>query len=64
VFSSGRLLDEWLAWREQVEADLLEQKRELGLPEEQDTADAEAQVIDEITEEILQEKGGGSGVIE
>jgi len=35
------LLDEWLAWREQVEADLLEQKRELGLPEEQDTADAE-----------------------
>jgi hypothetical protein len=64
VFSSGRLLDEWRARREQVEADLLEQKRELGLPEEQDTADAEAQVIDEITGEILQEKGGGSGVIE
>jgi hypothetical protein len=35
------LLDEWLAWREQVEAHLLEQKRELGLPEPQDTADAE-----------------------
>jgi len=35
------LLDEWLSWREQVEADLLEQKSELGLPEEQDTADAE-----------------------
>ena len=41
MFSLGRLLDEWLSWREQVEADLLEQKSELGLPEEQDTADAE-----------------------
>jgi hypothetical protein len=42
--------------REQVEADLLHKKRELELSEEQDTANAEPQVIDKITEEILQEK--------
>jgi hypothetical protein len=60
MFSPGRLLNEWLAWRELVEADLLEQKRELGLPEEQDTADAEGAGNRRGYGGDLQEKGGGS----
>jgi len=63
MFSPGRLLNEWLAWRELVEVDLLEQKRELGLPEEQDTedtADAEGAGNRRDYGGNLQEKGGGS----
>ncbi len=58
-----RLLSEWMAWREQTEADLREQRLEMGLPEEPtemaviDVADGEeeSQVVEEIVEEIIKE---------
>ncbi len=58
-----RLLSEWIAWREQTEADLREQRLEMGLPEEPtelaviDVADGEeeSQVVEEIVEEIIKE---------
>lgn len=58
-----RLLDEWRAWREQVEADLVEQREELGLPAggpagveaAEEDGGQEGKVIEEIQEEIIQE---------
>ncbi len=66
VAGRRRLLDEWLAWRAQTEERLLEERRELGLPdlseerqalvvEEADGAAAEGKVVEEIFEEILEE---------
>ncbi|KAF2166445.1 hypothetical protein M409DRAFT_66515 [Zasmidium cellare ATCC 36951] len=58
-----RQLDEWLAWRERVQADLLEERQDLGLPELSDEQRAlvvdddgdESKVVEEIFEEILEE---------
>ena len=55
-----RLLDEWIAWREAIVADLAEERREMGLPEDPlegliEKQDGEAQVIEEIQEEIVEE---------
>lgn len=56
-----RLLDEWIAWREAIVADVLEERREMGLPDDplegliEKSADDEAQVIEEIQEEIVEE---------
>lgn len=58
-----RLLDEWLAWRDQVEADLREERERLGLPdanaaaveEAEEDGGAESQTIEEIQEEIIGE---------
>ncbi|TKA68706.1 Eukaryotic translation initiation factor 3 subunit B [Cryomyces minteri] len=58
-----RLLDEWHAWRARVEAELYEEREELGLPplsKEEEIAEAEIdeendQVVEEIVEEILEE---------
>lgn len=55
-----RLLDEWIAWREAIVADVLEERHEMGLPDDplegllKDEGD-EAQVIEEIQEEIVEE---------
>lgn len=57
-----RLLDEWRAWREQVMADLREQREDMGLSAESEGVETEAadggvdgKVIEEIQEEIIQE---------
>ena len=56
-----RLLDEWKAWRDQVEADLREQREDMGLPaeaaavDEADDGGVDGKVIEEIQEEIMQE---------
>lgn len=58
-----RQLDEWLAWRERVQTDLLEERHDLGLPdltEEQralvvDDDGDQTKVVEEIFEEILEE---------
>ena len=55
-------LEEWLAWRERVEADLLEERRELGLAdlsEEREALVVEEgageRTVEEMFEEILEE---------
>lgn len=58
-----KVLEEWLAWRQQVEEDLREQRAEMGLPEEAlesaiaatDGEVENGQVVEEIVEEIIQE---------
>ena len=55
-----RLLNEWLAWRESVEQDLLEERRELGLPEDplaeiMPKGEGEDLVVEELVEEVLDE---------
>ena len=57
-----RVLNEWLAWREREEEELIEERRELGLPEdgadgeEREAEDgAEGAVVEEIVEEVLDE---------
>lgn len=55
-----RLLQEWMAWRESLEFELEEDRRELGLPSAADGAaddkdEGEGQVIEEIVEEIVEE---------
>ena len=60
-----RQLDEWLAWRARVEEDLLEERRDLGLPDisderralvvDEEAGEAESKVVEEIVEEILEE---------
>jgi len=58
-----KVLEEWLAWRQQVEEDLREQRAEMGLPEEAlesaiaatDGEIENGQVVEEIVEEIIQE---------
>ena len=54
-------MDEWLAWRASVEAELEEERLDLGLPEDpiadliQAPDAGEEQVIEEIVEEVLEE---------
>ncbi|KAI1335958.1 eukaryotic translation initiation factor 3 [Xylariaceae sp. FL0016] len=61
VEARRRLLDEWLAWRASVEAEVEEDRLDLGLPKNPieglvDTPDdGEQQVIEEIVEEVLEE---------
>lgn len=56
-----RILDEWLAWRQNVDEELREERLDRGLPEtEEDAAapkgdDGEGEVIEEIVEEVLEE---------
>ena len=59
-----RLLDEWLAWREGTRRELLEEREDLGLPEQTDEEAAASQegpeqgdgkVVEEVVEEILEE---------
>ena len=58
-----RLLDEWLAWRERTEAELREEREDIGLdeysPEEaaalDEIAEGEGQFVEEVQEEILEE---------
>ena len=57
-----RVLNEWLAWREREEEELMEERRELGLPEEGADGEergeedgAEGAVVEEIVEEVLDE---------
>lgn len=69
VDARRRMLEEWVAWRERVEGEVLEERRELGLgdvSEErkvmvvggaggEDGEGDEGQVVEEIFEEILEE---------
>ena len=54
-----RQLDEWLAWREKVEKQLREERKELGLSEDPRAEELAAQegdtVIEEIREEVISE---------
>lgn len=61
-----RILSEWLAWREKEEEELKEERREMGLKEEDDEdedgdgekadgKDGEGAVVEEIMEEVLDE---------
>jgi translation initiation factor 3 subunit B len=55
-----RLLDEWLAWRENIEEDVAAEREEMGLPLDPlegllKHTDGEDQVIEEIVEEIVEE---------
>ena len=64
VEARRRQLEEWLAWREKVESQLLEERQDLGLPElseerqaliVEEEKDGEGKVVEEIFEEILDE---------
>jgi translation initiation factor 3 subunit B len=61
VEARRQLLDDWLAWRASVEAELEEERLDRGLPLDpvetlQQTAEeGEEQVIEEIMEEVLEE---------
>lgn len=66
VDARRRQLEEWLAWRESIEEEVLEERAYLGLPEDPVEAllaekmaaqgpDAEEQIIEEIVEEVLEE---------
>lgn len=64
VEARRRQLEEWLAWREQVEADLLDERHDLGLADVSEERQAllldeeesgEGKVVEEIFEEILEE---------
>jgi translation initiation factor 3 subunit B len=56
-----RLLDEWLAWRAQIEEEVKEEREARGLPLDpldgllKKTDEEEDQVIEEIVEEIVEE---------
>lgn len=59
-----RQLEEWYAWRAQVEEEIAEEREALGLPDVAEllraktaglAADGEQQVIEEIVEEVLEE---------
>jgi translation initiation factor 3 subunit B len=56
-----RLLDEWLAWRANIEEDVAAEREEMGLPLDplegllKHTDESEDQVIEEIVEEIVEE---------
>ncbi|KAK2014616.1 eukaryotic translation initiation factor eIF2A [Colletotrichum eremochloae] len=64
VEARRRQLAEWVAWREDIEAEVSEERKELGLPQDivayllskkSATTEAEEQVIEEIVEEVLEE---------
>jgi translation initiation factor 3 subunit B len=59
-----RLLEEWFAWRAQIEEEIAEEREALGLPDVAEllrakleglAVDGEQQVIEEIVEEVLEE---------
>ena len=58
-----RLLDEWLAWRAEVEDEVEEERIALGLPanpiedliKQPENEEEEQQVIEEIVEEVIEE---------
>lgn len=56
-----RLLDEWLAWRASLAAEVKEERRDRGLPEDpmedlvEKTDKSDDQVIEELVEEIVEE---------
>ena len=57
-----RLLEEWLAWRANIEQEVREEREALGLPLDpleglinQDDEEGDDQVIEEIVEEIIEE---------
>ncbi|KAB5522155.1 eukaryotic translation initiation factor 3 subunit B [Coniochaeta sp. 2T2.1] len=59
-----RLLEEWYAWREQVDEEIAEEREALGLPDvaellrqktEALAGDGEQKIIEEIVEEVLEE---------
>jgi len=56
-----RLLEEWLAWRNSIEAEVREEREDRGLPLDptegliRKTDESEDQVIEEIVEEIVEE---------
>ena len=63
VEARRRMLEEWIAWRERVTADLREERQELGLPEVSEEMAAlhfgeeegGEKVVEEMFEEILEE---------
>ncbi len=62
VEARKRQLEEWLAWRERVETDLLEERQDLGLGDLSDERQALVveegegeKVVEEMFEEILEE---------
>lgn len=62
VEQRNRLLNEWLAWREREQEDLRDERKEFGLPEDPEEAEAEKEadgeqdaVVEEIVEEIVEE---------
>lgn len=65
VEARRKMLDEWLAWRERIHADVAEEREELGLPEyseeqaalliDREEGEQGAKVVEEIFEEILEE---------
>lgn len=68
VETRRRMLEEWWAWREEVEAETAEDRAALGLPDDphaalleaktkemQGSGDAEDRVIEEIVEDVLEE---------
>lgn len=61
VEARRRLLGEWMAWRESVEAELEDERLARGLPKHPVEGDSkspengEEQVIEEIVEEVLEE---------
>ena len=62
VEQRNRLLNEWLAWREREHEDLRDERKEFGLPEDPEEAEAEKEadgeqdaVVEEIVEEIVEE---------
>jgi translation initiation factor 3 subunit B len=57
-----RLLEEWLAWRANIEQDVMEEREARGLPLDpleglikSDSEEGDDQVIEEIVEEIIEE---------
>jgi translation initiation factor 3 subunit B len=62
VENRRRLLEEWLAWRANIEQDIKEERESLGLPLDpleglikKDEEEGDDQVIEEIVEEIIEE---------
>ena|ERR1700761_5412719 len=65
VEARRKMLDEWLAWRERMEADLLEEREDMGLPElsdermalvvDEEEGEGAGKVVEEIFEEIIEE---------
>ena len=60
-----RLLEEWMAWRANIEEDIQEEKEARGLPLDpleglikSDAEEGDDQVIEEIVEEIVEETEG------
>lgn len=64
VEARRRHLAEWVAWRESIEEEVAEERKDLGLPldivayllsQKTQTSEGEEQIIEEIVEEVLEE---------